>query len=195
MPTASKKIVIAHSAPTPKIERSSYKSRGPKEKAKRARSHGSSALAPHRRGKEKNTRREFGVRIVRKTIDELEPTAHGDLERLRNAQSRADAIADSSEGDGLGPETSRLPRDPDGRLIKPPPSRIRSAILDELGNRSMTRYKLWKAAQKNCPTLPQSAVYEFLRGFRQIGLNYIEAILAALNLDVVAGEERHTNKN
>jgi len=195
MPTASKKTVIAHSVLTPKIERSSYKSHGRKERTKQAQSHGSSALAPHRRAKEGNTRREFGVKIVRKTIDELEPTTHGDLERLRKAQSRADAIDDSSEDEGLAPDSSRLPRDPDGRLIKPPPSRIRSAILDELGNRSMTRYKLWKAAQKHCPTLPQSAVYEFLRGFRQIGLNYIEAILAALNLNVVAVEEHRTSKN
>ena len=46
----------------------------------------------------------------------------------------------------------------------------------------MTRYRLWKAAQAICPKLPQSAVYEFLRGQRDIGVQYAEALTRAAGL-------------
>ena len=78
-----------------------------------------------------------------------------------------------------------LMRDSDGRIIKPPRSQIRSAILAELGRRQMSRYQLWKTARKYCPTLTQSAVYEFLRGIRQLGLAYIEALLATQDIRLV----------
>jgi hypothetical protein len=48
----------------------------------------------------------------------------------------------------------------------------------------MTRYQLWKRAREVCDTLPESAVYEFLRGDREIGVRYIEALLAAAGLTV-----------
>ena len=48
----------------------------------------------------------------------------------------------------------------------------------------MTRYELWQAARVHCPRLPASAVYEFLRGQREIGLPYAEAILEAAGLVV-----------
>ena len=70
------------------------------------------------------------------------------------------------------------------RPTPPPPSAIRDAIRHELGRRQMTRYELWKRARVHCPTLPESAVYEFLRGERQIGLEYVEALLAAVDLEV-----------
>jgi hypothetical protein len=123
--------------------------------------------------------------IVRKSWDEIPPRTPADLERLRRAQARSDAKYGPDGGPGLGPESNRLIRDANGRIVKPPPSRIRSAILEQLGQRQMTRYKLWRIAQRKCPTLPQSAVYEFLRGFRQIGLGYIDALLEALDLDLV----------
>jgi hypothetical protein len=83
----------------------------------------------------------------------------------------------------------RIVRDANGKIVKPPPSRIRSAILAELGRRRLTRYQLWKIARNDCPTLTQSAVYEFLRGFRQLGLRYIEALMVALSLRVVTMQE------
>jgi hypothetical protein len=49
----------------------------------------------------------------------------------------------------------------------------------------MSRRQLWREARKYCATLPESAVYEFLAGTRQIGLAYIEALLEAMNLKVV----------
>jgi hypothetical protein len=48
----------------------------------------------------------------------------------------------------------------------------------------ISRNDLWKAARKKCPSLPESAVYEFLRGQRQIGVAYIDALLLALGLVV-----------
>jgi hypothetical protein len=116
------------------------------------------------------------------------------LERLRRAQARSDAKYGPDGGPGLGPESNRLIRDADGRIIKPPPSRIRTAILEQLGRRQMTRYKLWKIARRKCPALPQSAVYEFLRGFRQIGLGYIEALLTAVDLDLVVAAKGRARK-
>jgi hypothetical protein len=107
------------------------------------------------------------------------------LDRLGRAQARVDAHSrfQSAKGPKIG--SSPILRDADGHIIKPAPSRIRSAILHELGKRQMTRYKLWRTARRSCPTLGQSAVYEFLRGFRQLGLGYIEALLTALDLDVL----------
>jgi len=53
----------------------------------------------------------------------------------------------------------------------------------------MTPYRLWKEAMSYCPTLSQSAVHEFLKGQRQIELPYAEALLAAMNLEVIRQEE------
>ena len=97
--------------------------------------------------------------IVRKTADQLPPTTPADLDRLRRAMERSDARIDRDKGPKLGSRPIR--RDANGHIVKPPPSRIRSAILDELGRREITRYKLWRIVRENCPTLPQSAVYEF----------------------------------
>ena len=68
-------------------------------------------------------------------------------------------------------------------------ARIPEAIRGELGRREITRYELWKRARVHCPTLPESAVYEFLRGVRAIGLDYVEALLAAVDLEVRRREE------
>lgn len=59
---------------------------------------------------------------------------------------------------------------------------LQAAILAELGHRGLTRYELWKRAHAHCPKLPESAVYEFLRGTRQVGVEYVEAMLQALDL-------------
>lgn len=106
-------------------------------------------------------------------------------ERLARLRRAMDAAADIDYGEGLPPESKRVQRDAHGRLPRKPRSAVRDAILRELGRREMTRYELWKRARKGCPTLPESAVYEFLRGQRQIGINYIEALLEALHFTIV----------
>jgi len=45
------------------------------------------------------------------------------------------------------------------------------------------------SARAHCPTLPESAVYEFLRGERQIGLEFVEALLAAVEIEVRSRDE------
>jgi hypothetical protein len=78
----------------------------------------------------------------------------------------------------------RIKRDVAGRLPARRESPTRRAILSELERRKMTRYQLWAAARAHCPTLSQSAVYEFLRGQREIGLGYAEALMEAVGLVV-----------
>jgi hypothetical protein len=66
---------------------------------------------------------------------------------------------------------------------------VRRAILESLDARGMTRYELWKKARAHCVTLSRSAVYEFLRGARDIGVEYAEALMMAANLEIV-GQRR-----
>jgi len=103
-----------------------------------------------------------------------------DIKRLGRAMSRPEI-----DDDGLPPPSRRVVRDSDGRLPGKPPGAIRDAILRALGVRGITRYQLWKMARGYCATLPESAVYEFLRGQRAISVTYCESLLAALNLAVM----------
>jgi hypothetical protein len=121
--------------------------------------------------------------IIRKTADEIMAgRTPADIERLRAAMN---GPIDTSEiPERLGPARYPLIRDAKGNIPKKPPSAIRDAILRELGRRKMTRYELWKRAKKHCRTLPDSAVYEFLLGQRAIGVDYCEALLKALDLEV-----------
>ena len=77
----------------------------------------------------------------------------------------------------------RLRRDDRANLPKRR-SLIRDAIKQELKSRKMTPYRLWKEAVHHCPTISQSAVYEFIKGDRQLELPYAEALMAAVKLGV-----------
>ncbi len=122
------------------------------------------------------------VRTIRKRASELAPPTARDMERLRAAM---DADVDTTEiPEGRPGRGTRARRTPEGKPAARPESAIREAIRRELGRRQITRYELWKRARTHCPTLPESAVYEFLRGERQIGLEYVEALLAAVELEV-----------
>jgi hypothetical protein len=104
------------------------------------------------------------------------------LSRLRNAMKAGERDTPSV---GLPDPSKRLKRDASGRIPPKLPSVIRDAILTELESRGITRYQLWKLAKEHCGTIPESAIYEFLRGQRHLGLEYIEALIAALHLAVV----------
>jgi hypothetical protein len=120
--------------------------------------------------------------MVQKSASEIASSPARALERLRKAM---DENIDTSEIPERRPgRTTRIGRSPDGRPMATPRSAIRDAILRELGRRQITRYELWKRARVYGPTLSESAVYEFLRGERQIGLEYVEALLAAVGLEV-----------
>ena len=110
-----------------------------------------------------------------------------DLARLKLTMGRRVDTSDIPEVTKLGP---RLKRDASGRLEKKPLSPIREAILSALGRRRMTRYRLWKNAHALHPSLSQSAVYEYLRGERDIGVSSVEALMAAAGLTVSAKETK-----
>jgi hypothetical protein len=121
------------------------------------------------------------ARTVRRSADQIRNATPADLDRLRaGMRERIDTseIPESRQGFKRARRTSLSP------LTKKPPSPLRDAILAELGREDLTRYELWKRARRHCATLSESAVYEFLRGERQIGSAYVEAMLAALGLTV-----------
>lgn len=78
-------------------------------------------------------------------------------------------------------------RDPKDRLPKPShKSVVQQKILLALDRRNMTRYQLWRKAKRYCPTLSESAVYEYLRGTRNINIEYAEAMMKAAKVTVHA---------
>ena len=81
-------------------------------------------------------------------------------------------------------------RDASGKLPKRRLGPLRQAILQSLDDHEMTRYELWKKARTHCGTLSRSAVYEYLRGARDIGVEYAEALMMASDLKVVAQDRR-----
>ncbi len=54
-----------------------------------------------------------------------------------------------------------------------------------MAERGMTAYALWKEAKTHSPTISETAVGEFLKGIRSIGLEYLEAIMASLDLKIL----------
>ena len=126
--------------------------------------------------------------MVYKSAGEGPRTPPEELERLAAIRDEDIDTSDIPEWDGEIRDPVR--RDANGRLIEPDPGPIARAILKQLGRLRMTRYALWKAARERCPTLSQSAVYGFLRGDRDIGVAYLEAILGTLGLTVGRRAER-----
>jgi hypothetical protein len=106
-----------------------------------------------------------------------------ELDRLEVAMNRPINTSDIPETTKLG---RRVKRDASGRLQTRPLGKIREAILDALDHRQMTRYRLWQKAHALHPTLSQSAVYEYLRGQRDIGVSNVEALIAAAGVKVSA---------
>jgi hypothetical protein len=111
-------------------------------------------------------------KLVRMKASEVPETTAEELAALRAASAGPIDTSDIPE------RTAKFPRARNER------SAVRSAILNEIEKRNITRYQLWKRAQAHCPTLTESAVYEFLRGDRQIGLPYAEALMEAVDLTI-----------
>ncbi|NLX13466.1 MAG: hypothetical protein GXY44_07415 [Phycisphaerales bacterium] len=119
--------------------------------------------------------------MVRKSAKNIRRTTTAELARLA---SRADEPVDTSDiPERVGP-CNRVVREVDGRIVKPRESPLRAAILAEINRRGISGHRLWKEARVYCDTIPESAVYEFLAGKRQIGLAYLDAILEAMDLTV-----------
>jgi hypothetical protein len=119
-------------------------------------------------------------KIVRYRAAEIPPISP---ERLADIQGIPDDAIDFSDIPEM-PQGQRLRRDANGRLPRRN-SVIRDAILSAMSERGMTTYALWKEAKEHCPTITETAVGEFLKGQRSIGLAYVEALLAAAGLTIV----------
>lgn len=122
-------------------------------------------------------------KVVRLSAADIPESTPEDLERLKAAMDNPVDTSDTPETAKLGP---RVKRDASGKLQRKQVGPIGKAILSALGRRRMTRYGPWKKANALCPTLSQSAVYEYLRGERDIGVMYAEALMAAVGLKVVS---------
>ena len=117
-------------------------------------------------------------RTVRHAAGSLPKRTTRRMSELRRLADRSDGQVDTSD---------IPPQDPaDGRWVRGGHrvGGIRGAIILEMQHRGLTRYQLWKLAKEHCSTLPNSAVYEYLDGRRQVGGSYIEAMLEALGLEV-----------
>jgi uncharacterized DUF497 family protein len=163
-----------------------FGSAGPTARRAAGASHGSSAPGvPRTRRGYVMPRTSAASKLVRHRAGEAPAPTPEDLVRLRAGDEVPIDTSDIPEAKG---PLRRLKRDAQGRLPQPLPelrdSPIRRAILAQLERRQMTRYELWQAARVHCPRLPASAVYEYLRGQRAIGLPYAEALLEAAGLVV-----------
>jgi len=106
-------------------------------------------------------------------------TPKEELDRLEAAMAGPIDTSEISEREEIEPlvpdETGRLPRRR---------SPIRVAVIRAMTRHGINASELCKRARVSCPRLSQSAVYEFLKGRRNIGLDYLDAILSALELEV-----------
>lgn len=127
------------------------------------------------------SRKSHEDRMVRKSANRIRRTTPSELARL--ARRMDDPVDTSDMPQRTGP-CNRVVRDADGKIVKPQDSLLRSAVLAEMKRRRLSGHKLWKASRNYCETLPESAVYEFLAGKRQIGLAYLDAILEAMDLTI-----------
>ena len=121
-------------------------------------------------------------RLIRMSAGEGNRATARDLAHLRETMRRPVQTDDIPELTGTEPPVLR---DAAGHLPKRRLGPVRQAILESLGDRGMTRYELWKKARAHCGTLSRSAVYEYLRGVRDIGVEYAEALMMAAELQVV----------
>ena len=130
------------------------------------------------------SRKSENERVVRKGPGDIRPSTRTELAGI--AARKDEAVDTSDIPERTGP-ANRVHRDSRGRIAAPPKSRLREAILSETERRKMSGHQLWIEARKRCGTIPESAVYEFLSGKRQVGLAYLDAMLEALDLMVCRG--------
>jgi hypothetical protein len=128
-------------------------------------------------------------KTVRRAASATRPATRADLARLDAAMAGPVDTSDIPERAGPG---RRVPRDAQGRLPGPDGGPIRVAILEALQRSGMSRHELWKAARTRCATLSESAVYEYLRGDRDIGVRYAEALIEASGLTIARADASRT---
>jgi hypothetical protein len=121
-------------------------------------------------------------KLVQFSAAELPERTSQDLDRLEAAMRIPVQPGEAEEGKNVGP---RVRRGTSGDLPERPLGPVRRAILASLDRHNMTRYQLWKKARAHCHRLSASAVYDYLRGVRDIGVEYAEALMKAAKLKVV----------
>jgi hypothetical protein len=131
-------------------------------------------------------------KIIRMSAGEGRATTAQDLARLEETMRRPVQTDDIPELKGT---EALVCRDTSGNLPRRELGPVRRAILESLDDRGMTRYELWKKARAHCGTLSRSAVYEHLRGVRDIGVEYAEALMMAADLKVVGQRPRQNRKD
>ncbi len=129
-------------------------------------------------------------RLIRISAGEGNRATARDLARLKDTMKRPVQTDDIPELKGTEPPVCR---DASGNLPKRRLGPVRQAILESLDDHGMTRYELWKKARAHCGTLSRSAVYEYLRGVRDIGVEYAESLMMAADL-IVVGKSRTNPK-
>jgi hypothetical protein len=125
-------------------------------------------------------------KTIRMSAGEGRATTARDLARLRETMRRPVQTDDISELKGTEAPVCCASS---GKLPASRLGPVRRAILESLDDHKMTRYELWKKARAHCGTLSRSAVYEYLRGARDIGVQYAEDLMMAAKLKVVGQEQ------
>jgi hypothetical protein len=123
-------------------------------------------------------------KLIRKSARNISPASSTDLERLRAAARRRIDTSDIPERRKFQP----IQRDSDGKLPRRK-SIIREAVAEQMRRKRLSVYRVWQLARTHYPRLSQAAVHEFLKGKRQLELPSIEALLAAMELRVVNGQD------
>jgi hypothetical protein len=118
-------------------------------------------------------------KLTRKSAADIPRSSAADLKRLRAAMRGTIDTGDIPERRKI----DRVERDAKGKL--PSRSMIRDAVAQEMQRRDLSVYRLWKLAQTHFPPLAQSAVHEFLEGHGQLELPIIEALLTAMDMQIV----------
>jgi hypothetical protein len=108
------------------------------------------------------------TRMVRYSADQLPRSSKAELDRL---EKLSDAPVDTTDI-------------PEMNFTRRPFSPIRKAIIEELHRQGLTAYRLWKLANRFSPKLPESAVYEFLANKRSVRVDYADAMLRALGIEL-----------
>jgi len=129
------------------------------------------------RGIRKCGDRKVAPEVTRKARHQIKRSPPDALAALAAANDEGIDTSDIPERTG---RALRIERDAKGRIHRAGRSMIRAAILAEIKRRGIAGHQLWIEARKRCGTIPESAVYEFLSGKRQVGLAYLDAMLEAL---------------
>lgn len=118
--------------------------------------------------------------VIRKSSKNIRPASKADLKRMRGAMEGDIDTSDIAEKQNF----ERLKRDASGALPRRK-SIIRDAVEAQRKRSGLSVYRLWQKARVYHPSLSQAAVHEFLKGQRQLELPSAEALLAAVDLQVV----------